>query len=256
MCFLSPFYISVHWISLSFGWQKSDRRHLKTSAQTTGNHHWLILVFDKNNLHQRIYMVPCHSATTGSTEFRIESISHSSLCCWHTQTWRPSSRVEQTSVGVWKKHKWSMKCVQRQKKKMAPPLMSDPPRTPAPPPPLPPVTDSFRQKTKNKTTKKNIRSPVNVRLPSAVVSVASRCDSTHCTSQTHFTTCQRGQAGRERSLRLTWKIREQRTRKTTSPLTPTTSKAAAWEPPSKKSHLNAARGEILSSRHFHWLLTG
>lgn len=109
-----------------------------------------------------------------------------------------------------------MKCIQRQMKKMASPLMSEPPRTtaPPPPPPLPPATDSFRQK--NKTNKKT--NPVNVRLPSALVSVASRCDSTRCTSWTHFTTCHRGQAVREWSLRLTWKIREQRARKHNPPL--------------------------------------
>lgn len=64
---------------------------------------------------------------------------------------------------------------------MAPPLMSEPPETTAPPP-----TGSFMQKTIS------ICSQINVRLPSALVSVASRCDSTRRTSPTNFTTCQRG----------------------------------------------------------------
>lgn len=64
---------------------------------------------------------------------------------------------------------------------MAPPLMSEPPETTAPPP-----TGSFMQKTIS------ICSQINVRLPSALVSVASRCDSTRRTSPTDFTTCQRG----------------------------------------------------------------
>lgn len=94
---------------------------------------------------------------------------------------------------------------EEEKEKMAPPVMSEPTVTTAPPP-----TDSFMQKTIS------ICSPINVRLPSALVSAASRCDSTRRTAPTHLTTCQRGRAGREPSLGPTLKLRAQRGQQTTN----------------------------------------
>lgn len=89
------------------------------------------------------------------------------------------SREEETSVGVWREHKWSVKCAQRQKKKRKEDGRASRDDSSS--------SDSFTQKTISFCSQRNVR------FPSALVAAASRRDST----------CQRGRAGREPSLGLT-----------------------------------------------------